>query len=103
MKIKEKSSYGVHKPVIPSSEVELHSHSFKTLEKMRAEWQLQDHYENSGPVQFAGLLEHLKTKKLTLEHLSYQDQLREVNSLTKEIEQSARFGVHEEVLSLVIN
>lgn len=71
MKIKEKSSYGIHRPVIPSFEVELHSKSFKTLEKMRSEWQLQDHYENSGPVQFAGPLEHLKTKKLTLEHLSY--------------------------------
>lgn len=66
--IKEKSSYGIQKPVVPSYDVDLNSRSFQQLQKLRKSWETSDFYQNSGPVQFLGPQKDLRTQTLILEH-----------------------------------
>lgn len=54
LSIKEKSQFGVNQTIIDSADVNLKSSSFRLFSEKRDLWELNDHYESPGPIQFYG-------------------------------------------------
>lgn len=46
--------FGVNKPIVKSANVNLKSSSFKYFVENRQKWQLTDHYQSPGPIQYYG-------------------------------------------------
>ncbi len=57
---------GTLKPVIRKALVDLHQAPFQYFAKNRAKWQIEDHYQYVGPIQYFGQPQLVETTTLTL-------------------------------------
>lgn len=67
LSLKEMSQFGVNKPIVRSANVSLKSASFNHFLSKRDLWELNDHYESPGPIQFYGEMNNYLPITLSLE------------------------------------
>eukprot|EP01015_Nassula_variabilis_P010208 TRINITY_DN1814_c0_g1_i8.p1 TRINITY_DN1814_c0_g1~~TRINITY_DN1814_c0_g1_i8.p1 ORF type:complete len:573 (+),score=117.46 TRINITY_DN1814_c0_g1_i8:66-1784(+) len=101
--VKSKSSYGINKAIITSSEVDLRKGPFLRLKDQREGWRLIDHYTNPGPIQFTGPMRDQKTLSLRYLQQNYLTALKKVEQLLESVRRQCRFGTQEPLLEAAIS
>eukprot|EP00919_Chromeraceae_sp_WS-2016_P077957 GHVR01184426.1.p1 GENE.GHVR01184426.1~~GHVR01184426.1.p1 ORF type:complete len:530 (-),score=105.52 GHVR01184426.1:343-1932(-) len=89
---------GMDIPLIPSAEVNLESRSFRYMKNALEHWESQDRFCNPGPMQFYGPAALYYNRTLHEEQAEYLLMLRHVESYTKVLHDTCRFGVDENFL-----
>jgi diphosphate--fructose-6-phosphate 1-phosphotransferase len=94
-----KLNEGKVRPSIPTQYVDLHGEAFKLLKAKEKSWEVDDCYENPGPIQFAGCTADRTTVTLATEQSDYTEKLRFMKEAMGEISQTCKPGCSDEVLS----
>jgi hypothetical protein len=100
--VKGKSQYGENKCIIASSNVNLNGKPFIELKARRKEWVYQDHYCNSGPIQFYDFGKYFTNITLMLSHENYNHLLTKIEEYCSKIKAECRFGAHEDILKAAV-
>jgi pyrophosphate--fructose-6-phosphate 1-phosphotransferase len=90
---------GKVRPTIPTKYVDLHGEAFKLLKSKEKAWEVDDCYENPGPIQFAGTTADRVTSTLATEQSDYTEKLLFLKDAMGKIQQTCKPGCSDEVLS----
>lgn len=89
---------GKIRPTIPMTLVDTHGVAFQELKKHEAQWEMDDCYENPGPIQFNGPCADLCTHTLAVEDHDYTTKLEFLRNAVSSIQHTCRPGCSDDVL-----
>lgn len=99
--LKEKSQFGVNKPIVRSANVDLHSASFTHYLSKREQWELNDLYESPGPIQFYGEMKDYIPITYELEERYDFEYIGKIEQNLEELKKRSQFGAESKKLKLI--
>lgn len=93
---------GEQRPIISSTPLDLHSHSFNAYKSQCGSWEAEDHYDNPGPMQFRGPTCDSVPRTVALDNSQYLPQLHTLRKGLAAIKHMCRPGVSPDVLETAV-
>ncbi len=93
--------YGINKPIVESSNVDLKSPSFRAFEAAREKWELIDHYSNPGPIQYFGEMKNYIPFTVSLEENYDFKTIEDISRKLNTLRSISKFGEDPLKLQLV--
>ena len=95
------SQYGINKPIVRSSLVNLKSESINHFRKKRGLWELNDHYESPGPIQYFGEMNNYVPISLSLEEKYDLEIIEKIEKHLVELKSRSKFGAESKELKII--
>ena len=101
LSLKEKSQFGINKPIVRSANVNLKSASFNHYLSKKEIWEENDQYESPGPIQFYGEMKSYIPITLELEEKYDFDIIHSIEKNLDELKTRCKFGVESRKLQII--